>query len=79
MRREGAGKGELQGWTGERMKGGGDGDREEEVKGCGSKRVVRLEERTTGWIRGGRRVLRGGTGKGGRKEGVKQEVFLQPS
>lgn len=79
MRREGVGKGELKGWTGERMKGGGDGDREGEGKGCGSKRVVRLEERTTGWIRGGRRVLRGGTGKGGRKEGVKQEVFLQPS
>lgn len=61
------------------MKGGGDGDREEEVKGCGSKRAARLEERTTGWMREGRRVLRGGTGKGGRKEGVKQEVFLQPS
>ena len=76
---EGAGKGELQGWTGERMKGGGDEDREEEGKGCGSKRAARLEERTTGWMRGGRRVLRGGRGKGGRKEGVKQEVFLQPS
>ena len=49
------------------------------MKGCGRKRVARLDERTTGWIRGGRRVLRGGTGKGGRKEGVKKEVFLQPS
>ena len=53
------------------MKGGGDGDREEEGKRCGSKRAARLEERTTGWMRGGRRVLRGGRGKGGRKEGVK--------
>lgn len=61
------------------MEGGGDEDREEEVKGCGSKRAARLEERTTGWIRGGRRVRRGGRGKGGRKEGVKQEVLLQPS
>ena len=79
MRREGAGKGELQGWAGERMEGGGDGDREEEGKGCGSKRVAWLEERTTGWMRGGRRVRRAGRSKGGRKEGVKQEVFLQPS
>lgn len=61
------------------MKGGGDGDREEEGKRCESKRAARLEERTTGWIRGGRRVRRGGRGKSGRKEGVKQEVFLQPS
>lgn len=36
MRREGAGKGELQGWTGERMKGGGDGDREKEGRKEGS-------------------------------------------
>lgn len=79
MRREGAGKGELQGWAGERMEGGGDGDREEEGKGCGRKRAARLEERTTGWMRGGRRVRRAGRGKGRRKEGVKQEVFLQPS
>ena len=69
MRREGAGKGELQGWTGERMEGGGDGDREEEVKGCGNKRAERLEERTTGWIRGGRRVRRGRGGKGWKKGG----------
>ena len=61
------------------MEIGGDGDRQEEGKGCGSKRAARLEERTTGRIRGGRRVRRGGRGKSGRKEGVKQEVFLQPS
>ena len=58
------------------MKGGGGGDREEEGKGCGSKRVARLEERTTGWMRGGRRVLRGGRARVEERRELSRRYFF---